>query len=455
MAAILLNDTDILRLAAQVNTQRAAGLIPTGGLLVSRGTYFQMMVTGTSAVTYTVVMEASDKDFQDKANILSGLGAFALGTPQQINGYWVQAFGDMAGSSGGGGSGLPDGTTVDQTIQWDGSAWQPGVIPANALIYGVDDALGADLPTIIANADAGFVQGLVVIDASGQENIGFFFADSGVPAMQLTTDGIGVSLQGPSGAGNLSLQPGDSSLLTGDAQSGFLANPAGITVKYKGENMVTATGTDASSSVLLIHRAFGAANTSELRIANTQVVLRLDTSNNVSVNNGTTTVTGNGKTYTFGNSLQPPSGATSDLGTSGTRWRSCYLVNAPDVSSDARVKTTPEPIPDAVLDAVGDINLVQYKLLSEIDQVGDDAKINVGMIAQQAIAAFSAHGIDALEYGFVIYSEWPAVEEVLDDQGNVIVEAQPGGNMYSVRYDQLLTLEAARIRRELARLSSN
>ncbi len=448
MSAILLNDTDILRLSARVNVQRAAGLIPTGGLLANKGTYFQMMVTGESAVTYTVVMEASDEDFQAKANILSGLGAFALGTPQYISGYWVQAFGDMAGSGGGGtelpdgteagqalvwdGSAwvagatvlpelpdgttsgylltwngtewvaaappaaLPDGTLVNQTIFWDGDSWEPGIVPAKRSIYTEGSKLGANMPAIDISTAAGFVAGYLVIDVTGQTLMGIQILNGTTPVIQLSGGAGAWSLVGPAGTGAVNGTTSQTQL-SAPSVTNIALSPTSI--RFSG----------ASSTLVDLVAA----------------------------------------------SLQPFTTNTVDLGASNKRWRDIYLQNAPNVSSDSRVKTAPQAIPDAVLDAVGDVDLVQYKMLAAIAEKGEaNARYHFGVIAQQLIDAFAAHGLDATDWGVLCHDSWDAQPPALDDDGNEIAPGFPAGDGYSIRYEELLVLEAARVRRELSRLSS-
>lgn len=458
MSAILLTDTDILRLGAQVNVQRAAGLIPTGGLLVNKGTYFQLMVTGESTVTYTIVMEASDVAFQTKANILSGLGAFALGTPQYVNGYWVQAFGDMAGSGGGGGSSLPDGTVDGQTIQWSdaGSEWLPGVIPANGEVYGQDDALGADLPTIFASADAGFPLGIVVIDATGQTSAGMFILDGTTPLTQITAStATGLGITGPAGTGNVTVNTAGVSLNTENG-SAVQAGVSGITVTHPsgGGNVLASAGTDISGSTMSLRRPYAtAANVSS---ANTSATFQHNVNNGLICNNTGVLVNAAISQYQFAAAaFYPVTASTRNLGQSANQWNNSYFAVASTIGSDERIKTAPQAIPDAVLDAVGDIDIVQYKLLAAIALKGEPAaRLHVGVIAQQVVEAFAARGLDATDYGVLCFDEWDAAPAVLDDDGNVITPAREAGEMYSIRYDELLVLEAARVRRELSRLSS-
>lgn len=97
MAGLMLNDTDIIRLAETVNRQQAAGYAPVGGLIIGSGVYFQYMVEGDNGgVAYSIVLTQSDVAFQEEANAHAGSG---LGTCQFINGWFMQAFG--AEASGG------------------------------------------------------------------------------------------------------------------------------------------------------------------------------------------------------------------------------------------------------------------------------------------------------------------------------------------------------------------
>jgi ribosomal protein L9 len=73
-----------------------------------------------------------------------------------------------------------------------------------------------------------------------------------------------------------------------------------------------------------------------------------------------------------------------------------------------------------------------FKFNDAVQAKGDAARIHVGVIAQEVIAAFEAEGLDANRYAIVCYDEWAAE---LDDDGN---EIRPAGNRYGVRYEELL-----------------
>ena len=69
---------------------------------------------------------------------------------------------------------------------------------------------------------------------------------------------------------------------------------------------------------------------------------------------------------------------------------------------------------------------------------GEDARIHVGVIAQEVVSAFQSEGLDATKYGLLCYDEWDEQPEEKDFDGNVIQQYRPAGNRYGIRYDQLL-----------------
>lgn len=94
------------------------------------------------------------------------------------------------------------------------------------------------------------------------------------------------------------------------------------------------------------------------------------------------------------------------------------------------------------------------------------------MIAQEVASAFEAQGLDAARYGLFCHDEWQDEfedvevvdqEEVLDEEGNVVTpravhtekrQVLHAGDRYGIRYEEFLTLECARLRRELNKIKS-
>ncbi|TNR49310.1 hypothetical protein FIC40_16215 [Escherichia coli] len=145
-------------------------------------------------------------------------------------------------------------------------------------------------------------------------------------------------------------------------------------------------------------------------------------------------------------------------GTSEYAWSGGYSQTAFQITSDRNAKMDEEAIPDAVLDAWGDVQYVSYKLKASVAEKGSKARRHVGVIAQDIKAAFEAHGVDPFEYGILCYDDVPATEAVydtLEDGTQVLLqEAQEAHSGYTVRYEEILCLEAAYMRREMLRLRS-
>lgn len=162
------------------------------------------------------------------------------------------------------------------------------------------------------------------------------------------------------------------------------------------------------------------------------------------------------------------------LGTATYKWEAVYAVTGVIQTSDERLKTDISSIPDEWLDAWGDVEYSRFKMIDAVQKKGsDNARWHVGLIGQRVKEAFEARGLDAMKIGLLCYDEWDDefedrkiidVEEVRDDEGNVItpeqshierVQTRVAGNLYSIRYDEALAMEAAYMRRELERLKSS
>ena len=139
-----------------------------------------------------------------------------------------------------------------------------------------------------------------------------------------------------------------------------------------------------------------------------------------------------------------PELSTNNLGTSNHRWNNAYLTSNPNVSSDSRIKSFIDDIPDTVLDAWENIKWRQFKMNDAIEEKGDDARLHTGLIAQEVNGAFSEKELDPTKYGLYCYDEWGFVE---DEEGNIKFDEEHSGNMYSIRYGEALCMEAAYQRR--------
>lgn len=179
-----------------------------------------------------------------------------------------------------------------------------------------------------------------------------------------------------------------------------------------------------------------------------------------------------------GNTLFYPnvSTGTMNLGAASARWKELFCANGTINTSDGRLKSPPKDVDDLVLDAWGDVQLIIYQWLEAIVKKGIDARWHTGVIAQQVRDAFAAKGLDATHYGLLCYDKWDEVTEPVyeytrkvientNDQGELVKEeiiehrdtgdvkvVREAGDLWGIRADQCLFMEAAYQRRRCDRI---
>lgn len=123
------------------------------------------------------------------------------------------------------------------------------------------------------------------------------------------------------------------------------------------------------------------------------------------------------------------------LGGASNRWSVVYAGTGTINTSDEREKQDIADLDAAEQRvAVALKGLVKkFRFKDAVAAKGDAARIHVGVIAQEVVAAFTAEGLDATRYGLLCYDEWDAES---DEDGNEIRRA---GNRYGVRYEELLS----------------
>ncbi len=147
----------------------------------------------------------------------------------------------------------------------------------------------------------------------------------------------------------------------------------------------------------------------------------------------------------------PRSNNTFTLGRDGLRWKQLFANTATISTSDERLKDEITSISDDVLDAWNDISWKNFKFKDAILEKGNDARKHTGIIAQDIDRIFKKHNINASKYGFFCYDSWDARQDEQDNDGKVILEGREAGDIYSVRYEEALCLEAAYQRRRAER----
>lgn len=166
--------------------------------------------------------------------------------------------------------------------------------------------------------------------------------------------------------------------------------------------------------------------------------------------------------------LVPSSPNAFTCGTASLPWSGMFTQTAPTITSDERMKTAPLAITDAMLDAAAEVDWVRYQYIDRVEAKGPDgARWHFGAVAQRFVEAFSRHGLDAHDYGFLCYDEWESSPEVVNtipavlgengeiiepERTEVVQAAVESGSRYGIRYEEALVLEAALQRRNYQRL---
>ncbi|WP_275075952.1 tail fiber domain-containing protein [Providencia rettgeri] len=132
--------------------------------------------------------------------------------------------------------------------------------------------------------------------------------------------------------------------------------------------------------------------------------------------------------------VRPGRNNVQTCGSSAYVWSGGFTQTAFQVTSDKREKESITRVTDVILDAWSKVNYVMYKLKDSVASKGEEARVHVGVIAQDIKEAFESSGLNPFELGILCYDK--------------------DVDKYSVRYEEMLCLEAAYMRRELSRIKS-
>lgn len=115
---------------------------------------------------------------------------------------------------------------------------------------------------------------------------------------------------------------------------------------------------------------------------------------------------------TITNQLRPANDNLSSLGTGGYRWSDLFVATGIISTSDPRLKhfIDDPAMMEAACRAVRSIAIRPFQWLDAIAEKGDDARIHIGVSAQQVLEAFAAEGLDAHRFG--LFCEDPEVERI-------------------------------------------
>ena len=125
---------------------------------------------------------------------------------------------------------------------------------------------------------------------------------------------------------------------------------------------------------------------------------------------------------------------TKAFGSASFRWSEIYAGSGTINTSDQRDKQDIAVLNAAESRVAFSLKslIKKFRFKDAVQTKGNQARIHVGVIVQDVIAAFKAEGLDPMRYGIVCYDQWDAE---LDQDGN---ETRPAGDRYGIRYEELL-----------------
>lgn len=146
-----------------------------------------------------------------------------------------------------------------------------------------------------------------------------------------------------------------------------------------------------------------------------------------------------------GKHIYPTEDSGGNCGIPEKRWNQVYAASPTISTSDERCKIVSE-FDERLMSAWSKVGFVPYKFKDAVAKKGKDARIHVGLVAQRIKEAFESEGLNAFEYGLLCWDRW---DDEFDEEGNKLTSA---GELYGVRYEEALALEAVYLRSEINKL---
>ncbi len=131
--------------------------------------------------------------------------------------------------------------------------------------------------------------------------------------------------------------------------------------------------------------------------------------------------------------VRPSANGSQSLGDASHRWSEVFASNGTINTSDERQKQDIADI-DAAETRVAVVlkgKLKKFKFKDAVAAKGDNARVHIGIMAQEVKAAFEAEGLDPTDYAMFCYDQWTTGSEETGD-----LETH---DSYGVRYTELLT----------------
>ena len=141
-------------------------------------------------------------------------------------------------------------------------------------------------------------------------------------------------------------------------------------------------------------------------------------------------------------SMLSGSNSNVNLGSASITWDNGYINGGAWTGSDRNLKQDIEDLSEAELRVAKALKglMKKFRLKDAVSKKGDDARIHVGIIAQDVKAAFEAEGLDAYRYAIIGEDTWWQKEDA--EEGLLVQKEETEGyekqTKMSVRYEQLL-----------------
>ena len=295
----------------------------------------------------------------------------------------------------------------------------------------------------------------------GQNADGSFFAKTRTPTQNSNTNEIATTewvnnktanylpLTGGTLTGNIVRETSSSSANFGVVRTDIEKGTSPSVVKYSDMSVLFANTGASNNRLAIIEHTYNTDNSAflSLRIYKNQAGSNASTSITIGQRSDLSFYTN------VGTDFLPVYDNSQTLGNANYRWKQLFAGTTTIATSDERLKDNIASIPDAVLDAWGEVNWYQYQFKDSIEEKGEaKARLHTGAIAQRIESIFESHGLDANKYGLLCYDEWKAESAQRDRDGNIVLPTCPAGNRYSLRYEEALCMEAAYQRRRADRL---
>ena len=145
--------------------------------------------------------------------------------------------------------------------------------------------------------------------------------------------------------------------------------------------------------------------------------------------------------------MRPVTDNAVSLGGASNRWSVVYAATGTINTSDERQKQDIADLDDAEKRVAVRLKALvkKFRFKDAVKEKGDAARIHVGVIAQEVVAAFTAEGLDANRYGLLCYDSWSAKEADIDENGKEVEPKLEAGDRYGIRYEELLAFLIASI----------